>query len=149
MKKALPVAVLSLFLVSCAERSSEDTAAHFPSKTGHTTSYFAAPPLTDSDRYQDMSSQTAGAFAVLRGQLHANGGSFTDCVTIKAYVAASGGEIVDVQGFSSEFTRVFGTKLVPNTPHVFQIQVSGFANHDQLVLIEAHCVRPKLSANTR
>ena len=88
-----------------------------------------------------MRSQANGALADLRNQLVSKGFSLQGCRAIKAYVRGQGLMPADFDGFLFAYSRVFGTRLNPNQPDLIQIEVSGFAEPGQLVVVEAVCAK--------
>ncbi|VAW02002.1 hypothetical protein MNBD_ALPHA06-1894 [hydrothermal vent metagenome] len=143
MKNILITIASSIFLLSCGAGQGSLPENQNESIAFEGKNYFVTAPQTDALAKMNMQAQTAGALAVLRNQTLADGISLANCGLIKAFLATDLNEFADMEGFSAAYSRVFGTKLVPNQPQLLQIQVVGFANPQQLVLLEANCTLPK------
>lgn len=143
MKNTLITVISSMFLLACGGEQSNHIENSDEVIFLATKNYFVTAPKTDALAKMDMQSQTAGALAVLRNQTIADGTSLANCSLIKAFLATDLNKFADIEGFNAAYFRVFGTRLVPNQPQLVQIQVVGFANPQQLVLVEAQCAQPK------
>lgn len=141
MKNALLLSALAFIFVGCNSGGTITPSSLQEERKGQVLQVFAEPPPANINRSLGMQAQTAGALVVLRNHLDAKGMSLAGCSMIKAYLRVEKGQYADLQGFSAAYSKVFGTRLVPNQPQLVQIQVIGFENPTQLVLLEAQCQR--------
>ncbi|PHR60868.1 MAG: hypothetical protein COA47_06575 [Robiginitomaculum sp.] len=141
IKKSLFSILLVVVAAACGAPKPAGVSSVKQSSFNQDVWLFAAPPISEKLSKADMQSQTEGAFAVLRQMAVSNGISLADCMAIKVFqrIGEFGG--VDQRGFSTAYSKFFGTKLLPNQPFLVQIHVAGFENPDQLILIEARCAK--------
>jgi len=139
LKRTIIVALVSVLFASCSDHIAPVSSPQSGVETAATMHLFSKAPDLAALGEAQMDIQASGALTVLRKTLEDNGSALANCHMIKAFLRADSGQIADFDGFLSAFYRFFGTRLVPNQPHLVQIQVSGFADPRQIVLIEAEC----------
>ena len=142
MNRLLVACVMIVALSACGQASVKMPPAAEQDDRKITETFFASPPPWPDKKPPAIKVQAEGALMDLRNKLALKGGSLQGCVSIKAYLRGNVLQTADFDGFLFAYSRVFGTRLIPNRPDLIQIEVSGFARPGQLVLMEARCAIP-------